>query len=175
MSRKAKSWGDKVWKTETCLLHKLSFRQNPIINFHPANRALCNSIPHKLDTTFHLISSVPRTSLTFFTPQLITVIHSPVLQVWFIFLPATTNHSKCNAGSSPRSSSQPPTFEMCQNPPAKSPSTVPGHLSKKTPALSKEAAAPPSLVSPESQIHWQIKHRQEAGTAGNMECTSGKG
>lgn len=60
---------------QTCLLHKLCFRQNPIINFHPANRPLCNSIPHKVNTTFHLISSVSRMSLTFFRPQLITVIH----------------------------------------------------------------------------------------------------
>lgn len=155
---------------QTCLLHKLCFRQNPIINFRLVNRALCNSIPHKVNTTFHLISSVSRMSLTFFRPQLITVIHSLVLQLWFFFFPATTNQCKCNARRSLRSSSQTPAFNMCHNCLGKFPSTVLGHL----PALYQGDAAPSSLVFPESQIPCQIKHRQQAGTAGNMGCRSSK-
>lgn len=63
---------------------------------------------------------MPRMSLTLFTLPRITVTHPPVLQVWFIF--TTTNHSKGNAGSSPRGSPQPPAFEIWQNPLRKGPS-----------------------------------------------------
>lgn len=134
-----------------------ALEKNPIINFHPVKRTLCNSIPHKVNTTFHLISSVSRMSLTFFRPQLITVIHSLVLQLWFFFFPAT-NHCKCNASRSLRSSSQTPAFKMCQNCLGKFPSTVLEHL----PVLYQGVAAPPSLVFPESAIPCQIKHRQQA-------------
>lgn len=106
-----------------------SLDKNPIINFPSANRGLCNSIPHKLNTIFHLISSVPKMSLTFFTRQLITVIHPPVLQILFFFhshkkKPPPTQQVQCR--QLPRSSSQP----LCWV-----------HLPNNPPALSREAAA----------------------------------
>lgn len=160
-----------VWKTEPCLLHKLSFQQNSIINFHPANRALCNSIPDKFDTTFHLISSMPRMSLAFFTLQLMTVIHSPEIQVWFFFSPpATTSPSKCNAGSSSWSSSQPRDWDVSK-PSGKVSKHHAGALNQKTLLFSlQRATASPSQVSLEPQIPWQLPHRQDGGTAGTWDA-----